>query len=128
MHAFPAEDIDGSGERRGHRGHEHREAPVLKFLDDECGDESILDLDERRLPHVLFTRPREPLGHTPKERIARESFDQSFLDSLPGRSSCRRAHCNTDEETGHHHEEKREDAFSGEPFREHHGNGPHKTQ
>ena len=55
MHAFPAENIDGSRERCGHRGHENRKAPVLKFLNDECGDEGVLDLDQRRLPDVFFT-------------------------------------------------------------------------
>ena len=44
MHAFPAENVDGAGERGGHRGDENRVAPVLKFFKDECGDEGVLNL------------------------------------------------------------------------------------
>jgi hypothetical protein len=44
MHPFPAKNIDGSGEGRGHRGHENGEAPVFQFFNDERGDESILNL------------------------------------------------------------------------------------
>src|SRR4029434_3099114 len=43
MHAVPAEDIDSSGERRGYRGHEHREAPVRQFFNNERGDEGLLN-------------------------------------------------------------------------------------
>ena len=51
MHPFPAENIDGSGKRRGPRGHENREAPVLQFFNNECGNEGFLNLGQRRLPH-----------------------------------------------------------------------------
>jgi hypothetical protein len=34
MHALSAEDVDGSGERCRHGRHEHREAPVVEFLDE----------------------------------------------------------------------------------------------
>jgi hypothetical protein len=33
MHAFPRQDVDGTGERCRHRRHEHREAAVVEFLD-----------------------------------------------------------------------------------------------
>src|SRR6516162_7632684 len=35
MHAFAADDIDGSGKRRGDRGDEDGEAAVFELLDDE---------------------------------------------------------------------------------------------
>jgi hypothetical protein len=53
MHPFPAEDVDSSGERGGHRWDEHREAAVLELFDDEGGYESICDLDQCRLPFIL---------------------------------------------------------------------------
>jgi hypothetical protein len=52
MHPFPTQDIDGSGERRRHRGHENREAPVLQFFNNERGNEGFLNLGQRRLPGV----------------------------------------------------------------------------
>lgn len=50
MHTVAAENIDGSSERRRHRRDEDREAPILKFFNDEGGDEGLLDLGQRRLP------------------------------------------------------------------------------
>jgi hypothetical protein len=40
MHPFPREYVDRSGKRRGHRGDEDRVAPVIEFLDDECGNQA----------------------------------------------------------------------------------------
>ena len=51
MHPFTAKDIDGFGERPGHRGHENREAPVVRFFNNqERRDASFLNLGQRRLP------------------------------------------------------------------------------
>src|SRR5262245_2327618 len=99
MYAFPAEDIDRPGQRRGHRRDKHREPTVLEFLDDERGDEGLLDLGQRRLPYGLVRPPRELLSQTAEERIAREAFEKGFLDLLPGGSSRRGAEGRTDEET-----------------------------
>lgn len=65
MNAFVAENVNGSGERRGHRGHEDREAAVLQLFDDERGNEGVFDLGQRRLPHALFVLPCESLSQTP---------------------------------------------------------------
>ena len=43
MHACAIENIDSSGEGRGHRRHEDCEAPVFEFFNDEPGDESLLN-------------------------------------------------------------------------------------
>ena len=86
----------GSGERRGHRGHENGNALILQFLNNERGDEGFLNLDQRWLPHVLFILAHESLCQTPKERIAWRSFEEISLDSFPARSSFWRAGGNTD--------------------------------
>ena len=41
MHAFWSEDIDGSGDRRWRRWHKNSETPVLKFFNNEGGDEGL---------------------------------------------------------------------------------------
>jgi hypothetical protein len=79
MHAFAAEDVDGSGERRGDRGHEHGEATVLQLLDDEGRDESFFDFGERRLPDILPALPGELLRQTTKERVARKLLEERLL-------------------------------------------------
>ena len=127
MHAFPAEDIDGSGERRGHRGHEHREAPVRQCFNNERGDEGLLNFGQRWLPHILLIPPRQALRQTPKEGVAWQSFEQRLLDALSERSPCRRADSHTDEETDQQHEEQREEMFSGQPCGEQHGERSHQS-
>src|SRR5262245_64245986 len=99
MHAFSAEDIHGSGERRGYRGYEHREAPVRQFFNNERRDEGFLNFGQCRLPHVLLIPPSQALCETPNEPVAWQSFEQCFLEALPGRASRWRTHCHTDEET-----------------------------
>src|SRR4030095_15656595 len=99
MHAFWRQDVDGASERRGRRGYENGEASVVKFLNDECRNESFFNLGQRRLPNVLFTHPRQLLGKTPKQCIAWEFLENRFVDSIPGSSACRRADRNTDEKT-----------------------------
>src|SRR5262245_9629188 len=127
MDAVRREDIDSSGKRRGHRGYEHREAPVLQFLNNERGNEGLLDLGQRRLPHIFLIPPCHSLSQTPKERVAWYSFKKRLLDALPHHlpSGCTGA--GTDEETDNQNQEKRQHVFSGKPFREQHGQRFHKT-
>src|SRR5262245_59565561 len=103
MHAFAAEDIDGAGKRRGHRRHKNREAAVLRFFNDNRRNKGFLNSSERRLPHLLLILPRHSLRKAAKERVARQSFEKRFFDSLPDRSPRWRAHGNADEKTGKQH-------------------------
>ena len=73
MHAFRAEDVDGSSERCRYRWHEDREAAIVEFLNDEGRDERLLDLGQHRLPHLLFTLPYQLLCQAPKQSVAGNS-------------------------------------------------------
>src|SRR5215510_12855309 len=126
MDAVRREDIDSSSKRRGHRGHENREASVLQFLNDERGNEGLLNLGQRRLPHILLILPRHSLSQTPKERVARYSFEKRLLDSLAHHAPSGCTDGGTDEKADNQHEEKRENVFSGEPLWEQHGEWFHK--
>src|SRR5262245_1898656 len=97
MDAVRREDIDSSSERCGHRGHEHREAPVLQFLNNERGNEGLLDLGQRRLPHIFLIPPRHSLSQTPKECVAWYSFEKRLLDALLNRVASGRADGSADE-------------------------------
>ena len=66
MHALPVEEIDRTGAWCRHRRREDREAAVVELFDDEGGHESILDLGERRFPHVLVTLTYQSLCQTAK--------------------------------------------------------------
>ena len=50
MHTMRTENVDGSREGRRYRRDKDRETPVLKFFNDECRYESVLNLGQCRLP------------------------------------------------------------------------------
>src|SRR5262249_46658136 len=114
MHPFRSENIDGSGERRGHRRHENRKASVHQFFDNEGGDESFLNLGQRGLPNVLLiTLPRQSLRQTSKECIAGHSFEERFLDALLERRPGRWGKGSAKEKEDNQHEKKRKNVLRG---------------
>ena len=98
MHPFPAQDVYGSREGRGGRRDEDRVAPIFEFFDDERRHESILDLGQRRLPHVLLALSCQLSGQTSQQYVARDFHEQGIFDSLPKQSAAHSAHGDTDEE------------------------------
>src|SRR5271165_705149 len=113
MYAIRAEDIDRSGERRWYRGDEHCETPVFVFFNDECGNESVLNLGQRGLPRVVLSFASQLLSKTSNHCIARDSLQQRVLRSLPGRSPCPGVNDEPNEEAYEQHEQERKDVFSG---------------
>ena len=75
MYTIRSENIDGSSERRGYRRDEDCETPALMFFNDECGDESLLNLGERRLPRLVLRLSGQLLSETSKESVAGDSFE-----------------------------------------------------
>lgn len=127
MHPFPVENIDGAGERGGYRRDKDRVAPVFKLLDDECGDEGLFDLDQRRLPDVLTFFARYLLGQAPEERVARDLFEEASLDPRADRPSCSSADGNADQETDRKDEEKGQCLLGRKPVWEELGEWPHQS-
>ena len=127
MHPFGSENIDGSGKRRRYRRNENREAAVVQFFNNECGNKCLLNFGQGRLPCALLVFPGYALRQAPKQCVTWDSFEKRFLDTLSDCSPCRRANGNTDEKTHDQHEKQRECVFSREPCRDQHGQGPHKA-
>src|SRR5579863_3669680 len=98
MHTIRGENIDGSSDRRGNRRNEDCEATVLMFFDDECGDESLLNLSQRRLPCLILRLASQLLRKASNQFVARDSLEQRGLRSLPGRSPRWSANNNPNEE------------------------------
>ena len=113
MHALWHQYVDGAGKWRGHRRHEKRETPVIEFLDDESGNEGIFDLDERRLPDVLFALIGHSLGEASKKRVPRDSLEQRFLDSFPRRLPRPGADSDADQEADESIRSRSDRTFSG---------------
>ena len=112
----------------GTEGTKTREAPVLQFFNNKRGDEGFFNLGQRRLPDVLLIiLSRQSLCQTPKEGVAWYLLKR-ISRFVPERSPRRSADGNTDEETDNQDKEKRENVFSGEPFRKQHGERPCKTR
>jgi hypothetical protein len=127
MHAFGSEDIDRPGKRCRGRGHKDSEPPVFEFFNNECGNEGLFNFDQRRLPYLFLTTSRELLGQTAKECVTWDSLEEGFLNSLPRCPTCWPPNSNAYEETDKQHEEKREQLFGGERFREQLSKWPHNT-
>src|SRR5215472_11233184 len=85
VHTVWSENVDGSGQRCRDGRDEDCEAPVRKVFDDECRNEGLLNLGERRLPCVVLALSRQPLGKASKQRVTRNSVEQGFLDLFPNR-------------------------------------------
>jgi hypothetical protein len=68
MHPFPRQNVDATGHRRRRRRDKDRIGAIVQYLDDQRWDESVLDLDQRRLKGLFLAAPRQPLGEaTEKE-------------------------------------------------------------
>ncbi|MNN50225.1 hypothetical protein D3C81_1647990 [compost metagenome] len=126
MHARPVEHVDGAGEWRGDRRDKNRVATVLELLDDEGRDERFLDLDQRGLPDVLAVVPRHLLGQAAEQRVARNSFQETFLRPLAGYLSQAGVEGTPDQEADHQHEEQGQDLLGGKPVRKELGEWPHQ--
>ena len=127
MHAFRSEDIDRARNGCWGRGHKNREASVVERFNNKSGHECLFDFRQRRLPDVFLTTSRYLLSQAPKQGIPWNFLEKRLFDPLPCRPPRRRTNSDTDEETDDQHEEKREDLFSGKPFREQLGKWPDKT-
>jgi hypothetical protein len=74
MHAILRQNIDSSTESRGYRGDENREKPVLKFFDNERGDESIFNFGQRRLRRFALCLASQLLSKTSNNRCSQGVF------------------------------------------------------
>ncbi|HLH17236.1 MAG TPA: hypothetical protein VKX45_08445 [Bryobacteraceae bacterium] len=118
MDALAGEDVDLAGERRRHRRHENSEASIGQFLDDERGDQRLLDFGQSRLPRLILCLPGQALRKTANELVSRDSPHQRILDlppdGPPDRSPDRKSNEETEDEDGQHGE----NAFRRQPFGE----------
>ena len=113
MHTVRSENVDGSRERRGHRGNEYCTTPIVKFFNDESGDQSFLNLGQRRPPRLVLTLPRQSLSKASKEFVARNSVEQRGLDSLPSRTPYPSANCDPNDEADSQDEQQGKKMFRG---------------
>ena len=75
MNTLRDKNINGSSERRRYRRDEDRKTPILKFFNYERGDQSLLNLGQRRLPRFVLILSRQPMTKTSKEPVAGNSLE-----------------------------------------------------
>ena len=80
------QDVDGSGERCGHRRNEDGESAVIERLDDEPRNERVLEFDERRHPRGLAAISRHPLCQAADQAVPRKLPEEHDLEALADRA------------------------------------------
>src|SRR6185503_16499987 len=98
------EDVQSSGERRGHRRYEDREPAVVEFFDDEPRDERLLYFDECRPPRFLVSVSRQSLCQAAHQGVAGKFLEERDLEALSKRAPRSSSHGDTDDETERQHQ------------------------
>src|SRR5512132_4364155 len=70
MDPLARQDVDAAGHRRRRRRDEDRIRAVVQLLDDQCRDQRILNLDQRRFQRVPLAAAGQTFGESAQERVA----------------------------------------------------------